>query len=671
MLRTVPALLLAVTASMAQAAPHPYSVDDQVMLDRVSAPRLSPDAKSLIYQLRETDMAADRGVNSLWRLDLATAGARRLTAAALGAHDGQWSADGRSIYFLASHEGVQQLWRMPAAGGEATVISRLPVDVEAFVLSRDGAQVALLLDVFPACDRLECTAQRLEAQAASPARGRLYSRLFIRHWDRWDDGRTTQLFVAGLGEQGLTSPRALSATLDADVTEPAFAPDGRFIAFSARLKDGEPWSTNFDLYEVPVAGDGAPRNLTAGNPAWDAGPVYAPDGRTLYYRAMRRAGFEADRFAIRALDRASGESRELAADWDRSATVLALSSDGRTLYTSADELGQHKLFAFDMRQQRVKALTGAGTVGEFDVGGGEIVYTLDTLDSPAQLYRIARGGAKPLGTINAARLAEIEFGEYEQFSFKGADGDTVYGYVMKPVGYEDGKAYPVAFIVHGGPQGSMGNHFHYRWNPQTYAGAGYAVVFIDFHGSSGYGQDFTDSISRDWGGKPLEDLQKGWAHALDRYAFLDGDRSCALGASYGGFMINWIAGHWPDAFQCLVNHDGIFDQRSMYYATEELWFPEWEHGGPAYENPEAFERFNPSAAVERWRTPMLVAHSALDYRVPLEQGIAAFTALQRRGIPSQFLYFPDENHWILKPHNSVQWHRTVEAWLDRWIGEES
>ena len=238
--------------------------------------------------------------------------------------------------------------------------------------------------------------------------------------------------------------------------------------------------------------------------------------------------------------------------------------------------------------------------------------------------------------------------------------------MVKPADYEPGRKYPVAFIIHGGPQGSMGNHFHYRWNPQTYAGAGYAVVFIDFHGSTGYGQAFTDSISQHWGSGPLEDLQKGWTAAQQQFDFLNGEQACALGASYGGYMINWIAGQWPGAFNCLVNHDGLFDLRSMYYVTEELWFPEWENGGPYFRAAELHERFNPANHVANWKTPMLVVHGSLDYRVPLEQGLATFTALQRQGIPSRFLHFPDENHWVLQPANSLQWHMEVEQWLRQW-----
>jgi dipeptidyl aminopeptidase/acylaminoacyl peptidase len=272
------------------------------------------------------------------------------------------------------------------------------------------------------------------------------------------------------------------------------------------------------------------------------------------------------------------------------------------------------------------------------------------------------------------RLPGVAFGDYEQFSFKGARNATVYGYVVKPWNYREGGKYPVAFLIHGGPQGSFGDGWSYRWNPQTYAGQGYAVVMIDFHGSTGYGQAFTDSITGDWGGKPLVDLQRGWAAAQQRYPFLDGDRACALGASYGGYMVNWIAGNWfgrdgSAPFRCLVNHNGVFDTRSMGLVTEELWFTEWEFGGPVHSHPAGYERFNPARHIHKWKTPMLVVAGQNDMRVPVDQSLSTFTALQRQGIESQLLYFPDENHWVLKPHNSVLWHDTVNAWLRRYLGE--
>jgi dipeptidyl aminopeptidase/acylaminoacyl peptidase len=316
----------------------------------------------------------------------------------------------------------------------------------------------------------------------------------------------------------------------------------------------------------------------------------------------------------------------------------------------------------------VEKVLGGSRVRSVQLAGDTLVYGRDSLSSPVDLWArpLAGGDERRLTDVNAEALAEIQFGDVERFSFKGANDDTVEGWIVKPVGFEAGKTYPVAFIIHGGPQGSILDSFHYRWNPQVFAGAGYGVVTIDFHGSTGYGQAFVDAIRDDWGGKPLVDLQKGLAAAAKDNPWLDTGRACALGASYGGYMINWIAGNWNDGFRCLVNHDGLFDLRSMYYTTEELWFPEWEMGGTPWTNPEGYARHNPADHVDKWQTPMLVVHGEQDHRVVVTQGIQAFTALQRQGIPSQFLYYPDENHWVLQPANSVQWHETVLAWLERW-----
>jgi dipeptidyl aminopeptidase/acylaminoacyl peptidase len=317
-----------------------------------------------------------------------------------------------------------------------------------------------------------------------------------------------------------------------------------------------------------------------------------------------------------------------------------------------------------------RKLVERGQVTEFAAGNSTVIIAWASLAAPPDLFSVAlRGGApQRLTSVNGSLLGERAMSEFEQFSFSGWNGETVRGYIVKPFALHEDRRYPIAFVVHGGPQVSMSNEWSYRWNPQVFAGAGYAVILIDFHGSPGYGQAFTDSISRDWGGKPLEDLQKGLAAAIARYPWLDGGRACALGASYGGFMINWIAGRWPDRFRCLVNHDGLFDQRSMYYSTEELWFSEWEMGGaPYFEKPEGYEQFNPANYVTAWRTPMLVIHGGQDFRIPESQGLATFTALQRRGIESRLLYFPDENHWVLQPANSVKWYETVLGWLDRFL----
>jgi dipeptidyl aminopeptidase/acylaminoacyl peptidase len=446
---------------------------------------------------------------------------------------------------------------------------------------------------------------------------------------------------------------------------------------SARKADRhEPASTNFDLFLVNADGSGAAKNLTAANPAWDTTPVFSADGKTLYYRAMKRPGFEADRFALMRMDLSSGDVREIAPRWDASADGITLSEDGATIYTTAQELGQHPLFSVSLSNGEVSQVAGDGSISAFALAGQTLAIARGSLKSGDQIVvATADGGNQRAITPSAGEmLPDVRFGDYEQFKFAGWNNETVHGYVVKPWNYQEGKKYPVAFLIHGGPQGSFGNGWSYRWNPQTYAGQGYAVVMIDFHGSTGYGQKFTDAISQHWGDRPFEDLQKGWAAAQQKYSFLDGDKACALGASYGGYMVNWIAGNWfnkngSSPWKCLVSHDGVFENNAMGYATEELWFSEWENGGTPYENPEGFQKFNPANHVDKFKVPMLVIHGQQDFRIPVEQGIALFSALQRKGVESKFLYFPDENHWVLKPQNSVQWHDTVNGWLKQHIGE--
>ena len=679
------ASVLALAAPAASSAGQPFTAKQLVMLDRASEPRLSPDGRSLAYTLRETDLEGNRGLKSVWRLDLAdpAAAPRRLTASGSNAWSPRWSPDGGTLYFLSDRSGSGQVWSLAGGLGEARPVTRLPLDVDNFAVAPDGRHLAVSIEVFLDCGSLSCTKQRLSDRAASKASGFLYQGLFIRHWDTWADGRRSQLFIASLDPDGAVTqePRLLSAGIAGDVPskpfgddeEYAFSPDGKTVYFGARVAGAsEPWSTNFDVYAVAADASAPPRNLTGDNPAWDAYPTPSADGRHLYYLAMKRPALESDRFGIIELDLASGRKREIDLGWDRSAGPLQLSADGRVLYTTADDRGEHPLFAIEIASGKVRRVAGDGNISAMTTAAGVTVIARDSLTAPTDFFRVGPAGEKRLTQINAARLKDVIMSDVEPFEFKGWNDDTVRGYVVKPYGMQPGRKYPVAFLIHGGPEGSWLNDFHYRWNPQTYAGAGFAVVAIDFHGSTGYGQAFTDAIADHWGDRPLEDLQKGWAAALAKFPFLAADRACALGASFGGYMVNWIAGNWQTpasgAWKCLVSHDGDLDTRMAYYTTEELWFDEAEHGGTPWTRPEAFERFNPVNHVADWRLPMLVVHGAKDFRVPVENGIGVFTALQRRGIPSEFLYFPDENHWVLKPQNSLKWHETVEAWLRRWTG---
>jgi dipeptidyl aminopeptidase/acylaminoacyl peptidase len=679
-------MTLAGAMAPAAAAPRGFTVEDLVTMERVGAPVVSPDGSRIVYTVRATDMAKNRGHTDLYLVDLRGAHPepQRLTSDAASSTDPEWSPNGDAIYFLSSRSGSSQIWRLPvaagagSAGSAAAPVTNLPIDVDAFRIAPTGDRIALSMSVFRDCADLTCTTARLAARAQDKSTGKLYDRLFVRHWDTWADGRNAVLYSAPLDAAGRVSaaPVSLSGTLDGDVPskpfgdreEFRFSPDGKTVVFSIRIAGKtEAWSTNFDLYSVPATGGAAPRNLTADNPAWDAKGVFSPDGRTLAYLAMTRPGFEADRYHIVLLDLASGKKHNVAESWDRSPGSLRWTPDGKTLVADAEDIGQHRLFSIDVASGKVTPLTGQGSIGDFDVRGNTVAWTQTSLSAGAQLFSMPLGGATPtqLTHVNAQKLADVRWGEAEQFSFKGANGDTVHGYVMKPWNYEPGKKYPVAFLVHGGPQGSFGNGWSYRWNPQVYAGAGYASVFIDFHGSTGYGQKFTDAISGDWGGKPLDDLKKGLAAAAAKYPWLDRGNACALGASYGGYMMNWIQGNWSDGFKCIVNHDGVFDTRGMAYSTEEQWFTDWENGGPYFSVPEKHERYNPVLFVNKWKTPMLVVQGDIDFRIPTTQGLSAFTALQRKGIESKLLVFPDENHWVLKPANSVLWHHTVIGWLDQ------
>jgi len=674
------ACALAVNAAVA--APRGFTADDLVRLERVGSPALSPDASRVVYTVRSTNMEKNRGNTQLWMIDLRAnkPAPVRLTSSDASSSDPEWSPSGDAIYFLSARSGSQQVWRLPLSGGEAVRVTDLPLDVDNFRLSPGGERIAFSLGVFRDCPDLACSKNRIDAMAKDKASGKVYDRLFVRHWDTWADGRNAVLYSAPIDASGRVSatPVSLSGSLDGDVPskpfgdrdEYQFSPDGKSIVFSLRVAGKtEAWSTNFDLFRVPAIGGAAPSNLTADNPAWDAKPTFSPDGKTMAYLAMRKPGFEADRFQLVFMDVATGKKRLVAEKWDRSIADYRWTSDGKSILATADDIGNHRLFSIDAASGKVSALSGKGAVSGFDVSGKQLVMAQASLGGPAQLFRTRLGDDKAvqITDLNAEALKDVKFGDYEQFSFTGANGETVYGHVMKPWNATAGGKYPIAFLVHGGPQGSFGNGWSYRWNPQTYAGAGYASVFIDFHGSTGYGQAFTDSISGDWGGKPLEDLKLGLAAAVKKFPWLDRERSCALGASYGGYMMNWIAGNWNDGFKCLVNHDGVFDTRGMAYATEELWFTEWENGGTYYDKPAEYEKFNPVHHVKQWKTPMLVIQGDLDFRIPTSQALGTFSALQRQGVESKLIVFPDENHWVLKPANSVQWHNTVKNWLDAHI----
>jgi dipeptidyl aminopeptidase/acylaminoacyl peptidase len=670
------ALGLALLVSAAEA--KPFTARDLAMLERVGDPELSPDGRYLAYTVRSTDWVGNRGVSAIWILDrrAPTLPPRRLAISEKPASSPRWSPDGRTLYFLSPRTGVQQVWRTDPDGAAAVQVTNLPLSVANFRLSPNGRTLVIGVNTFPDCDTLACTKARVDARTANQVSAVTYDRLPMFIWDDWQAGERSQLFALKLDATGAAvgEPVRLMKDFDAEAPDKPFGDDTDYavtrdqVIFSS-LEPGASWGTGtqYKLFVAPLDGSAPPKPLATGGEGSYGKPTLSPDGTQLAFIG-RKSATEDVRRAVFVRDLRTGAVREADPDFDRSADALAWSSDGRTIYATAGDLGRVRLFAIEVVGGKVKPLTQDGQVTAFSAAAGRLVVARDGLEGPAQLYEFGGRGETRLTDHNASVLRDFRFSKAEQFTFKGWNDETVYGYVLAPQDYQPGKKYPVAFLIHGGPHGSFGDTWSYRWNPQVWAGMGFAVVMVDFHGSSGYGEPFARSIVNHWGDRPLEDLQKGWAAALARYPYLDGERACALGGSYGGYMVAWIAGTWNGPWKCLVNHDGVFDTRTMALTTDIPAFSEYETNGFVWERGDDYDRFNPMSRLAAWNKPMLVVHGGKDLRVPLGQGLAAFTAAQRKGVPSKLVYFPDENHWVLKPQNSVEWYRNVEAWMRRWVG---
>lgn len=648
------------------------------MMERPSDPRLSPDGRRVLYNVRVTDWAGNRGQGSAWVVENGGE-PRRLAVSDGGVASARWAPDGNAVYFLSARGGSSQVWRMDRDGQAATQVTALPVDVSAFRLSADGKILVLALPVFVDCAAdLTCTRDRLRAQSASVSTVRAYDRLPLRPWDSWNDGRRNHLFALDLDASGLAAgaPRDLMAGVDGDSPsrplgddgEFVLSPDGDRLVFQAQTQGRtEAFTNNTDLFSVSLAG-GPATNLTQANPAPDFAPAFSPDGGRLAWLAGRRENVYGDQPVIMVADADGRNGRALASGWDRGAASLRWRSDGRALYVLAADDGQQKLFEVDVRSGAVRALTEQGTVSAFDEAGGRLVAARESFTSPAQVFEIDGDAVRPLTRHNADALAGTQLPPGEAFTFAGWNGETVRGWTFKPAGYVEGRRYPVVYLIHGGPKSPWTDGWSYRWNPQIYTGAGYGVVMVNFHGSPGYGQAFTDAINDHWGDRPLEDLQKGWTAALSANGWMDGGRACALGASYGGYMVNLIAGKWNGPWDCLVNHAGVFDVGQLMNAMDIGNFIS-EFGGASWERPELYRDFSPNTFVGDWTKPMLVLHGSRDFRVPVEQGLGTFSALQRRGIESRFVHVPDENHWVLKPRNWVDWQQEILDWTAHYTAE--
>lgn len=666
-------LLLSLVAALglaaAAAAAPPFTATELMKLKRLTDPQLSPDGTRVAYVLTEIDLAGGVRNAELWLAPVAGGEPRRLTSNPASDTRPRFSPDGRTLGFLSTRDGSSQVWQLELGGGEAKKLSSLATGVEAFEWL-GGFRLALVSEVFPACGADDACNAKALGEAGKSSTARAYDELLYRHWDTWDDGRRSHVLALTLGTGAL-----VDLTPGGDDAPPfnlggedwGVAPDGQEVCVAKKDAKGEAWHTNAELYVVPAAG--GPLKLVSDSPGYDSGCRYSPDGRWLAYRSMPRAGYEADRYRLVVYDRTSGARRTLTESFDRSVDVAVFSADSKTIFFTAEDGGMSPVFSVPAAGGAVTTvLAGPGTIGDLGVArdGRTLVATHATLTHPAEVVRfgVDGKGLARVTRVNDELLKGFALGPGESVSYTGAAGKSVQAWVVRPPGFDAAKTYPLLVIVHGGPQSVFPDGWSFRWNAQVFASAGYVVFMPNPRGSTGWGQEFVDDINRDWGGKVYEDVTKGTDFALTLPG-VDKTRVAAAGASYGGFMINWLAGH-TDRYRALVTHSGVFDLVSMYFSTEELWFPEWEFGGPYWGQPESYARHNPRDHVKNFKTPTLVVHGERDYRVPLEQGLSMFTALKRQGVPARLVTFPDEGHWILKPQNSVRWYTEVVGWLDRW-----
>jgi dipeptidyl aminopeptidase/acylaminoacyl peptidase len=670
-MRTICLLCLLVVAAPAAAQlRRPMTFGDFIGLARVSDPQLAPDGTRVAFVLTTFDSGANSKNEDVWMVDTRGGAPQRLTTHEKSDRWPSWSPDGSRLAFVSSRKGTPQIYVLPLSGGEAHRVTDLKGGVAGRpVWSRDGKLLAFPSPAYPKCRDEACNRAKEEAQERSKTKGRLYDDLPVRLWDEWRDPRRSHLFV--VDAEGRTPPRDLTPgdrdVPPLDLTGPAdydFSPDGREIAFT-RVDEPPAWSTNSEVYVVPVAG-GKPRRITT-NPANDSYPRYSPDGRYLAFLAMARPGYEADRRRLVLWDLRVRTLVPVTERFDRSIDNFAWSHDGKTLTFDTDEGGYRSIYTVEAAAGATPraVVSGRYTQG-FGVGpDGAVVYAAERADQPAEIYRLAGGKEQALTAFNAAALQKLDLQPAEPFSFAGAKGDRVQGFLVKPPRFTPGRRYPLLLILHGGPQQMMGDDWHWRWNYQMFAAKGYVVAAPNFHGSSGYGTSFQDAIRGDWGGAPYEDAMKA-VEFLGQLPFVDPTRVGAAGASYGGYLINWIAGH-TDRFRCLISHDGLYNLSSMNAATEELWFPEWEFRGTPFESRELHDRLSPSRCGEKIRTPMLVIHGEQDMRVPVEEALQLFSTLRRRGIPARLLVFPDEGHFVRQPANAELWWRTMHEWLGKYL----
>ncbi len=668
----VPALAFFLTTPLlaqVSGAKRALSFDDFIDLDTVSDPQISPDGRSVAFVVTRISLQENRGDSDIWVVPTSGGEARQLTNSPRGDSQPRWSPGGDQLAFVSTRSGAPRIYSIDPKGGEARALSGdISGGVANLSWSPDGRWLLFSSQV--------AWPEKTGDADPYPTDALIWDELFYRHWDEWRVGKRSHLFVIP-SEGG--SVRDLTP-LDKDVptlalggySDLAWSPDSTQIALVMNPDAVPAVGTNNDIFLLKLQ-DGSMTNLTEANQASDSNPVFSPDGRLLAYRAQLRAGFEADRQHLMVLDLESGTRRDLTAEWSLSVGEIAWAPDGNSIFALVQEKTRNAVYTIrvgDRAWEKIDDSAHNGTLRVTPDGEG-LVLTRESSVRPDEVFLLdlATRQARQLSQVNDERLASLEMNPAETFTYQGALQQRVQGLLIKPPFFDPGRRYPLVYLIHGGPQGAWLDTFHARWNYQMFAAPGYVVAMVNFHGSTGYGQKFTDSISRHWGDYPYEDVMKGLDYVLQQYSFIDPERIAAAGASYGGYMINWVATH-NDRFKALVNHDGVYNMESMYGTTEELWFPEWEFGGTPWENRELYRKWSPNVYEENLKTPMLVIHGQLDYRVDVSQGLEVFTALRRKGVPARFVYFPDEGHWVLKPRNRRLWWREVLGWLGHYLGQE-
>ncbi|MCA1613282.1 MAG: S9 family peptidase [Acidobacteria bacterium] len=682
MKRPVTSLLLSVlllcavaAAAAAQTGRQPLTVAEMLKLRRVADPQLSPDGRWIAYQISLPDVPANRSRTQLYLVAATGGEPKQLTTGASSATSPRWSPDGRRLAYTMGG----QIHAFDASNWQSKQVTTISTGAADPVWSPDGSLIAFASDIYHDCADDECNKRRDAGAGESKVKAKVIEGLLYRHWTAWKDGKRTHVFVvpaAGGAARDLTPgnfdapPFSLGGP-----TDYAFSPDSKELAFARNTDQVEATSTNNDIFVVPVAG-GEPRRITESNRGSDQSPQYSPDGRFIAYRSQARAGFEADRWRLMLHDRRANTSRELIQNFDGNVESFTFSPDGKLVYFTSGERGRHPAFVASTSDGRAaKLLEGFNDDLKLSADGRTLVFTRTSATAPTEIYKVAlntpttAGAAVQVTRANDAALANFYLPAAEELTWTGAGGTKIAGWRFKPINFDPAKKYPLLVLIHGGPQGAWNDAWSFRWNPQIYASRGYMVFMPNPRGSTTYGQQFTDEISGDWGGKVYEDIMSGVAHAVAR-GNVDPNNIGAAGASYGGYMVNWILGRNDDPrakFKTLVSHAGVYNLSSMYGVTEELWFVEWEFKGTPWDNPEMYARWSPHMFVKNFKTPTLVIHGEIDYRVPIDQGLQLFTALQKQNVESKLVVFPDEGHWILKPQNSEFWHNTVLSWLDKYL----